>query len=104
MTLTLTIDQAAAILGDPQAVARGYLTSEALEAATAIAVEHCGSTFAGNPEYQAEVGAPDHWWMENNRSYALRSLDFPKSRTWSVVCQLADHLIATHLSTNHKPL
>jgi hypothetical protein len=43
--------------------------------------------------YMADIGSPHEWWELNCKSYAESSKAFPRARTFSNVCAIAQKMI-----------
>jgi hypothetical protein len=96
MTTTIetpTLEQAQAMTGDPQAIARGYVSANIIYKAIALANAAIAMPTFGTMGYLSEIGNPHDWWLESCPAYA--NLDEDESisgRQFSSILKIANRL------------
>jgi hypothetical protein len=62
---TPTLEEAQEMTGDPQAIARGYVSAPVIYKAIALANAAIAVPEFGTMGYLGDIGTPDLWWEEN---------------------------------------
>lgn len=94
MNLTTTL--ALEIVGDPQAIERGYLTEKTVSDAQAIADEVLQSEWLGRLGFLSSVGQPHQWWADNCAAYAAlaEAPEYQRNKPFRMLIELAEYLVA----------
>jgi hypothetical protein len=89
----ITIEQAQYLIGDDQAIKRGYLDQEVIDFAYQIVAEKESKGILGS---QSGCGNPHKYWLENFESYRKMSEHFPEggknTRRFANCCELVDKI------------
>jgi hypothetical protein len=92
----LTLEQAARLIADSEAIQRGYIDQQLIEDAQELAAAALAMGTFGKTGYHGEIGDPHQWWEENSEVYKTfaESATYRKARRFSYLLSFAEYMIA----------
>jgi hypothetical protein len=90
----ISIDYAQVIVGDPEAISRGYLSSKTIEDAQKLAAEAMARAEFGMIGHLSPIGSPHQYWIQASPIYKelAESSAYKKDRIFSNLLKLANYI------------
>ena len=91
---TISLEYAQTLSGDPEAIKRGYITTETLMDAQRLAKEAVLMPTFGKLGYLAAIGNPHQWWAQNSKAYTEleKAPRYARAKNFSLLLKLANEI------------